>query len=112
MVKYKGNYYALKTLRKHRICESDDYEYVKNERSILKACRNNPFIIRLYAAVQDFERIYLLLEYASCGTFYDYLTRFRPHLDDSSIKWFSGQIICAIKYLHSKFIVSFSIFYN
>ncbi|CAF1201932.1 unnamed protein product [Rotaria sordida] len=104
-VKYSKREFALKALRKHRIFEAHVYEYIKNERNILESCRGNPFIIQLYATFHDFERVYFLLEYAPCGNFYQFLTRFRPTFDNACIKWFSGQIICALSYIHSKLII-------
>ncbi|CAF2317793.1 unnamed protein product [Rotaria sp. Silwood2] len=105
VIKYSEREFALKALRKHRIFQANVYEYVKNERDILVISRENPFIIQLYAVFHDFERVYFLLEYAPCGTFYEFLSRFRPIFDNVCIKWFSGQIICALSYLHSKLVI-------
>ena len=106
MVKCANRDFALKAMRKHRICEADELEYVKNERNILVSCRDNPFIIQLYAVFHDFQRVYFVLEYAPCGDFYGFLTRFGHRFDTACIKWFSGHLICAIDYLHSKLVVS------
>ncbi|CAF4148292.1 unnamed protein product, partial [Rotaria magnacalcarata] len=99
-VKYNERYYALKALRKYKISKSDSCKYVKSERDILESFRKNPFIIRLHATMQDSQRVYFLLTYAPCGSLYQYLTKYK--LDEESVKWFSGQIICAINCLHSK----------
>lgn len=105
-VKYSGRDFALKALRKHRIFEGNEYEGVKNERDVLVICREQPFIIQLHAAFHDFERVYFLMEYAPCGAFYEFLMRFGSHFDHQCIRWFSGQIACALDYLHSQLIVS------
>ena len=105
-VKYRGHDYALKALRKNRICEGHEYEGVKNERDVLVLCRGQPFIIQLYAVFHDFDRVYFLLEYAPCGAFYDFLIRFGWKFNEQCIQWFSGQIVCALDYLHSQLIVS------
>jgi serine/threonine protein kinase len=107
LVKHLGRDFALKALRKHRIFEGDEYECVKNERDVLVASREHPFIIQLYAVFHDLQRVYFLLEYAPCGAFYDFLLNHGSSFDKECIKWFSGQIICAIGYLHSKLVVSF-----
>lgn len=106
-VKYRGQDYALKALRKHRIFESNEYDCVENERNILIETRNYPYIIQLYAVFHDFQRVYFLLEYAICGNFYDFLLTFGRNFDQACIQWFSGQIICALRYLHSKLVVNF-----
>ena len=105
-MKYSGKDYALKALRKHQIFEKNEYECAKNERDILILCRDYPFIIQLYVVVHDFQRIYFLLEHASCGNFYEFLAKLDVGLDYQCVQWFSGQIICALRFLHSKLIVS------
>jgi serine/threonine protein kinase len=110
----------LKAIRKHRIFEANEYECVQGEREILMLSREYPFIIRLYAVFHDFQRVYFLLEHAPCGNFYDFISRLKGGFDNECIQWFSGQIICAIRFLHSKLIVSihstnkhlFSIIFN
>jgi serine/threonine protein kinase len=69
--------------------------------------RDYPFIIRMYAVFHDFQRVYFLLEHAPCGNFYDFSSKLKEGFDNECIQWFSGQIICAIRYLHSKLIVRF-----
>jgi serine/threonine protein kinase len=101
----------LKALRKHRIFEANEFDCVKSERDVLVLTREYPFIIQLYAVFHDFQRVYFLLEYATCGTFYEFLLRCGTNFDNASIHWFSGQIICAIRYLHSKLVVRFHLFY-
>lgn len=105
LVKDSSTEYALKALRKHRILESNEFGCIKNERDIMISCRNNPFLIQLYAVFHDFERVYFLLEFAPCGAFYDFLLRCGQNFDSNCIKWFSGQIVCALSYLHSKLII-------
>lgn len=100
--------FAMKALRKHRVLEGNEFESVKRERDILISSRHHPFIIHVYAVFHDFERIYFLLEYAPCGAFYDFLLRCGENFDEPCIQWFSGQIICALSYLHSQLIVCLS----
>ena len=100
----------MKAIRKHRIFEANEFEYIKSERDVLVSCRHHSCIIQLYAVFHDFQRVYFLLEYASCGDFYEFLLRYGSSFDNACIKWFSGQIICALSYLHSKLVVSFNIF--
>ncbi len=106
MVKYSGRDFALKALRKHRILEGNEFECVKNERDILVSSRKHPFIVELFAVFHDFQRVYLLLEFAPCGAFYNFLLKYGSSFDDECIKWFSGQLICALNYLHSKLVVN------
>lgn len=104
-MKYASKDYALKALRKHQIFENNEYDCAKNERDMLILCRNYPFIIQLYAVVHDFQRLYFLLEHAPCGNFYEFLAKLEFGLDFQCVQWFSGQIICALRFLQSKLIV-------
>lgn len=105
-MKYSGRDFALKALRKHRIFEANEYDCVKNERDMLVLTREYPFIIQLHAVFHDFQRVYFLLEHAPCGNFYDFSSTFTVGFDTECIQWFSGQIVCALRFLHSKLIVS------
>ena len=105
-MKYSARDFALKVVRKHRIFEANEFDCVKNERDVLILCRDNPFIIQLSAVFHDFQRVFFLMEYAPCGAFYDFLMRFGSNFDNDCIKWFSGQLVCALDFLHSNMIVS------
>ncbi|CAF1057512.1 unnamed protein product [Didymodactylos carnosus] len=45
LVQYRGNQYAMKVFRKHRILEAQDFDYIKAERDVMIQCRDNPFIV-------------------------------------------------------------------
>ena len=96
----------MKTIRKHRIFENDEYECIRNERDILILSRQCSFIYQIHAVFHDLERVYFLLEYAPCGCFYRFLYRVGKGFNEECIQWFSGQILCALRFLHSKLIVT------
>lgn len=104
-MKYSNHMYALKTIRKHRIFENDEYDCIRAERDVLILSRQCQFINKIHAVFHDLERVYFLLEYAPSGCFFHFLSRFGKYFNDECVQWFSGQILCALRFLHSKLIV-------
>lgn len=109
LVKDDRSYSAMKVLKKNLILEGQNLNYVRSEREILIECQENPFITQLLAIYQDQERIYFLMELARAGTLFDLLESQCPRAFKlEQIVFFSGQVICALNYLHSKSIVRFA----
>ncbi|CAF2783218.1 unnamed protein product [Rotaria sp. Silwood2] len=106
LVKRGECYYAMKTLRKNLILEGQNLEYVKSERDILIQCRSNPFIVKLFYAFQNVERLFFLMEVARAGTLFNILEYQAPKpFKQDRIVFYTGEIICALIFLHSKRIV-------
>ena len=59
--------FALKCIRKGKIIRCDKHDAVASEKALLERC-SHPFIIRLHAAFQDRDDLYLLLEVAMGGS--------------------------------------------
>ncbi|CAF1385843.1 unnamed protein product [Rotaria sordida] len=99
-------YYAMKTLRKNLILEGENVEYVQSERDILIQCRSNPFIIQLFYTFQNVERLFFLMEVARGGTLFNILQYQSPiPLEQDRIVFYSGEVTCALIFLHSKRII-------
>lgn len=97
----------MKVFRKNSILEGHDLAYVMLERKVLIESQSNPFIIQLLFAFQNAERLFLLMEVARGGNFYRTLMKQVPRpFSYERIVFHSGEIACALNYLHSKFIVN------
>ena len=68
----KGNFVAVKILEKSRIKEQADIDRVVREIKILKEI-DHPNFVKLYEIIENTERIYLIMEYASGGELFDYI---------------------------------------
>jgi len=103
----------MKVLRKNLVLEGQDLPYVMLEREIMIQSRSNPFIIQLMYAFQDAQRLYFVMEVAKGGNFYRLLIKQAPKpFPYERIVFHSGEIACALAFLHSKRIVrSFFLFY-
>ena len=59
-------------LEKTKINSADDVVRVKREIKILKNLRH-PNVIQLYEIIEDHEKLYLVMEYASRGELFNYI---------------------------------------
>lgn len=106
LVQYHRNYYAMKVLRKNVVLEGQDLGYVMLERQIMIQSQSNPFIIQLMYAFQNAERLLFFMEVARGGNFYRILLKQTPRpFAYERIVFHSGEIACALEFLHSKRIV-------
>jgi len=106
LVKREEFYYAMKTLCKHLVLEGQSVGYVQSERDVLTICQSNPFIIQLHYAFQNAERLFFLMEVARAGTLYNLLDLQAPRpFKQERIIFYTGQVTCALMFLHSKRIV-------
>ncbi|CAF0939028.1 unnamed protein product [Adineta ricciae] len=103
LVQYHRNYYAMKVLRKNVVLEGQDLGYVMLERQIMIQSQSNPFIIQLMYAFQNAERLFFFMEVARAGNFYRILLKQTPRpFAYERIVFHSGEIACALQFLHSK----------
>ena len=86
--------------------EGQDLAYVMLERDTLILSQGNPFIVQLLYAFQNAERLFFLMEVAKGGNFYRLLVKQAPRpFRYERIVFHSGEIACALAFLHSKRIV-------
>ena len=90
---------AVKILEKSRIKDKADIERVVREIKILKKI-DHPAFVKLYEIIENFERIYLIMEYAEGGELFDYIVQ-RDKLTEREACRFYLQIVDGIEYLHS-----------
>jgi len=99
----KGNYVAMKIMKKIEIIRSQQTDHIMNEISILNSI-NHQFIISIDGVAQDEKYVYLALELVNGGELFTYLRGVgKLDLDHSMI--YSSQIASIFEYLHSKNIV-------
>jgi serine/threonine protein kinase len=99
----------MKVFRKHLVLEGQDLSYVMLERRIMILSQSNPFLVQLLYAFQNAERLFFLMEVAKGGNFYRILLKQAPRpFPYERIVFHSGEITCALEFLHSKYIVSSS----
>jgi len=96
----------MKSLCKHLVLEGQNVGYVQSERDVLSQCQTNPFIVQLHYAFQNAERLFFLMEVARGGSLFDLLDIQAPRpFKQERIIFYTGQVTCALLFLHSKRIV-------
>jgi len=96
---------AIKILRKDRL---DETELIQARREIYimekLTAIGNPFIAKLYQAVETQEHFYIIMEYAENGEMLPYILKKKGLTEEESHKFFH-QIISALRTCHSENIV-------
>ena len=85
---------ASLTLRKKLI------EQTKTERTILENINRHPFVVKLYYAFQDHERLYLILEYAQGGELFERLRNEHMFPEDTA-SFYMAEMALALEHLHN-----------
>ncbi|KAF1812779.1 kinase-like protein [Eremomyces bilateralis CBS 781.70] len=104
LVKHKesGRLYAQKQLRKASLLVyKQRAENAKTERNVLESINRHPFIVKLFYAFQDQEKLYLILQYAPGGELFQHLREERM-LPETTVSFYMAEMILALHYLHSE----------
>ncbi|KAG7816856.1 hypothetical protein KL928_004320 [Ogataea angusta] len=97
--KSSGKLYAQKQLRKaSMIVNAKNYERTLTERTILERVRH-PNVVKLFYALQDFDKLYLILEYLEGGELFHHLSQERI-LSEKIACFYVAEIILALRHLH------------
>lgn len=97
--KQSGTLFAQKQLKKaSMVVEQRKIEQTKSERSILESVRH-PYIVRLFYALQDHSKLYLILEYAQGGELFTHLAAERMFSEDVAA-FYVAEMALALEHLH------------
>lgn len=103
LVKQKatGRLFAQKQFRKASLTVHKKLvEQTRTERSILESVNRHPFIVNLYYAFQDCEKLYLILEYAQGGELFHHLAMEKTFSEDVTA-FYMAEMILALDHLHN-----------
>lgn len=74
-------------------------EQTKTERTILESVNRHPFVVKLFYAFQDHEKLYLILEYAQGGELFTHLAQERMFTEDVA-SFYMAEMVLALEHLH------------
>ncbi|KAI9771610.1 MAG: Ribosomal protein S6 kinase alpha-5 [Geoglossum simile] len=95
-----GRLYAQKQFRKAFLTVHKKLvEQTKTERVILESVNRHPFVVKLYYAFQDLEKLYLILEYAQGGELFTHLAMERMFSEDVA-SFYMAEMVLALEHLH------------
>lgn len=97
--KANGQLYAQKQLKKaSMIVEEKKIQQTKTEKEILESVRH-PYIVKLYYAMQDQQKLYLILEYAQGGELFHHLAT-NAMLTEDVVSFYCAEMVLALNHLH------------
>ena len=102
LVRHKatGKLYAQKQFRKASLTVHKKLvEQTKTERTILESISRHPFVVKLFYAFQDHEKLYLILEYAQGGELFTHLAMERM-FDEDVASFYMAEMVLALEHLH------------
>ncbi|KNC96665.1 AGC/DMPK/GEK protein kinase [Spizellomyces punctatus DAOM BR117] len=102
LVKYKPTrkVYAMKILKKTDLLTRQEAGFFMEERDALVFAKASEWITTLYAAFQDEENLYLVMEYASGGSLRSLLNNREEVMREEDARFYIAQILLALDELH------------
>ncbi|XP_028331222.1 cGMP-dependent protein kinase 1-like isoform X2 [Gouania willdenowi] len=95
--------FAMKILKKSHIVDTRQQEHIRSEKVIMCDAHSD-FIVRLYRTFKDSKYLYMLMEACLGGELWTIL-RDRGSFEDSTCRFYTGCVLEAFAYLHSKGII-------
>ena len=102
-LKKTNEFFALKEMSKTKIIDRRSEISIMSERTLLSKL-NNPFIVNMYFAFQDYSNLYLVMDLLSGGDLRYQLAK-KKKFSEKETKFFISNIILALEYIHSKNII-------
>uniref|UniRef100_A0A672K2G2 Protein kinase C n=1 Tax=Sinocyclocheilus grahami TaxID=75366 RepID=A0A672K2G2_SINGR len=103
-LKGRGEYFAVKALKKDVVLMDDDVECTMVEKRVLALAWENPFLTHLYCTFQSKEHLFFVMEYLNGGDLMFHIQD-KGRFDLYRATFYSAEIICGLQYLHSTGII-------
>ena len=98
--KATGRLYAQKQFKKASLrLKNSVVAQTMSERQILELVNRHPFIVKLYYAFQDQEKLYLILEYGSGGELFWHVNA-RDQFNEDEARFYVAETLLAVEHLH------------
>ncbi|KAB8303351.1 hypothetical protein EYC80_004783 [Monilinia laxa] len=92
--------YAMKVIRKSDMLRNSQEGHLRAERDFLVAAEGSRWVVPLIASFQDFNNLYLVMDYMPGGDFLGLLIRDNV-LSESVTKWYIAEMILCIEEAHA-----------
>jgi len=99
----KRKYFALKILKKIQVLKASQITHTLDEKGVLAKIRH-PFIVNLYAAFQDKQNLYMLMEFVIGGELFSALQKYNK-FPAAIARFYASEVVLAFEYLHTLQIV-------
>ncbi|KAJ3219933.1 Serine/threonine-protein kinase MRCK alpha [Dinochytrium kinnereticum] len=92
--------YAMKVLKKTDLLTRREAAFFMEERNALVFARESTWITTLYAAFQDEENLYLVMEYASGGSLRSLMNNREAPMGEEEARFYVAELVLALEELH------------
>ena len=106
LVEYKRTRkcYAMKVIKKSKVNDDEDIDWVQTEKHIFEQATNHPFLVGLHSCFQTESNLFFVIEYL-CGGDLMYHMQRKCKLPEDHARFYSAEIVLALDFLHSKGII-------
>lgn len=96
-------HYAMKVLKKAKICDSRAKARVLTERNIMKTI-DHPFIVKLHYSFQTEDKLYFLLDFLNGGDLFHHIA-ISGKFKEKRARFYAAELVLALNFLHENNIV-------
>uniref|UniRef100_A0A3Q3IKM8 Protein kinase C n=1 Tax=Monopterus albus TaxID=43700 RepID=A0A3Q3IKM8_MONAL len=103
-LKGKGQYFAVKVLKKDVVLMDDDVDCTMVEKRVLSLAWENPYLTQLYSTFQSKEHLFFVMEYLNGGDLMFHIQD-KGRFDLNRAVFYAAEIIVGLQFLHSRGII-------